>query len=73
MPPTLPCPLCSAALRLLQACVATGTTDTATLAKHLFLSPHTIRSTFYRIHLCLDVHDRYAALKMATDNGWISG
>lgn len=65
-------PLTPCAQQLLQCCVALGTTQTARLAEHLCLSRHTINSSFHRINCALGTHDRFAAVQMALENGWIS-
>lgn len=64
-------PLTPALLRLMQACVILQTTDTKTIANHLNRSPATIRNEFQRILVVLNVHCRYAALKVAEENDWL--
>jgi DNA-binding NarL/FixJ family response regulator len=65
------CPLTPALLQLLEACITLKTTETKPLAMHLNRAPATVRTEFQRILTALDVHCRYAALKIAEDQGWL--
>jgi DNA-binding NarL/FixJ family response regulator len=57
--------------RVLEASQSLRTTDAKRLAAHLNRSPATIRTEFQRILQALDVHSRYAALRVAEDRGWL--
>ncbi|NOT83576.1 MAG: response regulator transcription factor [Methylococcaceae bacterium] len=64
-------PLTPALYKLMLACQILKTTDAKILASHLNRSPTTIRTEFQRILTLMDVHCRYAALKIAEDEGWL--
>ena len=66
------CPLTPALLRLLETCVVLKTTDAKIIAAHLFVTPTTVRTSFQRILNILDVNCRYAALRKAEEEGWLS-
>ncbi len=65
-------PLTPALCKLMKASLILKTTDTKTLATHLNRSPTTIRTTFQRILVIMNVHCRYAALKTAEEKGWLN-
>ena len=65
--------LTPALLKVMEACIRLKTTNAKTLATHLDKSPATIRTEFQRILSIMNVHCRYAALKRAEDEGWLSG
>ncbi len=64
-------PLTPALCKLMEASLHLRTTDAKTLAIHLNRSPTTIRTEFQRILVLMNVHCRYAALKMAEEEGWL--
>lgn len=64
-------PLTPALCKLMEACLELKTTNAKTLAHYLNRSPATIRTEFQRILIIMNVHCRYAALKIAEDNNWI--
>lgn len=64
-------PLTPALYKLMEASLILKTTDAKTLAAYLNRSPATIRTEFQRILSIMNVHCRYAALKMAEDEGWL--
>jgi hypothetical protein len=65
------CPLSPALVGLLQACVDARCIRNQTLADHLCLSPDTVHTNFRRIAEALGTHDRFEAICMAYENGWI--
>lgn len=65
------CPLSPCLLGLLQLCVDLKSTKDRKLAEHLCLSPETVKTEFKRIGQVLDTHDRFEAIMMAWENGWI--
>lgn len=64
-------PLTPALRKLMEACLILKTTEAKSLAAYLNRSPATIRTGFQRIIATMNVHSRYAALKMAEDKGWL--
>lgn len=64
-------PLTPALRKLMETCLTLKTTDSKTLAAHLDRSPATIRTEFQRILAIMNVHCRYAALKVAEDEEWL--
>lgn len=64
-------PLTPALCQLLKASLVLKTTDAKILAAHLHRSPATIRTEFQRILAIMNVHCRYAALKIAEERGWL--
>ena len=71
MNPKNTCPLSPALIDLLQACVDAGCTKDKTLAEHLCLSHQTVHTSFRRIADALGTHDRFEAIYIAYENGWI--
>ncbi|HXG23540.1 MAG TPA: hypothetical protein VNJ09_03210 [Chthonomonadales bacterium] len=65
------CPLSSALLEILEACIRLNRLDTETLARTLHRSPHTIRTEFKRIFQALGVHSRHQAVMKAIENGLV--
>lgn len=65
------CPLSPALILLLQACVDARCIRNKTLADRLCLSPQTVHSNFRRIAEALGTHDRFEAICIAYENGWI--
>jgi hypothetical protein len=64
--------LSPALIRLLDSCLVLKTTEAKILATYLNRSPATIRTEFQRILYIMDVNCRYAALKTAEEEGWLS-
>lgn len=64
--------LSPALIKLLETCLRLKTTEAKILAAHLNRSPATIRTEFQRILFILEVNCRYAALKTAEEEGWLS-
>jgi DNA-binding NarL/FixJ family response regulator len=74
MPPETifqPCALSPALVVLLQACLDARTLKDKALAERLCLSPETIHTEFKRIAQVLGTHDRFGAVLLAWDRGWI--
>ncbi len=65
------CPLSPALLALLQACVDARCIRNKTLADRLCLSPDTVHTNFRRIAEALGTHDRFEAIYIAYEHGWI--
>jgi len=70
--PKIACPLSPALVRLLQSCLDCRSTHDKNLAEHLFLSPETMHTEFKLIAQCLDTHERFEAVMIALEKGWIS-
>lgn len=66
------CPLPEALRKLLQTCAESGSLLDKVLADRLCLSPQTVHTNFKRINELLGTHERFAAVRMACGNGWIS-
>lgn len=66
-------PLTPALSKLIHACLFLKTTDAKIIANYLHKSPSTIRTEFQRILDLLDVHCRYAAIKVVEEQGWVLG
>ena len=71
MKPKNTCPLSPALISLLQACVDARCIRNQTLADHLCQSADTVHTNFRRIAGVLGTHDRFEAICMAYENGWI--
>ena len=69
--PNTVCPLSPALVLLLQACIDARCIRNQTLADHLCQSPDTVHTNFRRIADALGTHDRFEAICMAHENGWI--
>jgi hypothetical protein len=54
---------------LLRACRELNTTETKTLARHLFLAPATVNAYFQRASLCLGTQDRFSTVQQAFRSG----
>lgn len=67
-----PCSLSPALLCLLQTCLDAHTMTDKELAKRLCLSPETVHTEFKRIAQTLGTHDRFGAILLAWDKGWIT-
>lgn len=65
-------PLTPALAELMCACQALKTTEAKVLAVYLHKSPTTVRTEFQRAMALMNVNCRYAALKTAEDNGWLT-
>lgn len=65
------CPLSPALVELLQACVDARCIRDKTLAERLCLSPQTVHTNFRRIADALATHDRFEAIIVAYEKGWI--
>jgi len=66
-----PCCLSPALVCLLQTCLDARTLKDKKLAKRLCLSPETVHTEFKRIAQILDTHDRFEAVMLAWEEGWI--
>ncbi len=66
------CPLPDALLSLLRACAESGSLHDKALAERLCQSPETVHTNFKRINELLGTHERFAAVRMACREGWIS-
>lgn len=64
-------PLTPALRKLMHTCQVLKTTESKVLAAHLNKSPSTVRTEFQRVMTIMNVNCRYAALKIAEENGWI--
>gem|GEM_PF-550676 len=71
MDPNTACPLSPALVLLLQACIDARCIRSQTLADHLCQSLDTVHTNFRRIADALGTHDRFEAICMAYENGWI--
>jgi len=71
MNPDIACPLSCALVGLLQTCVDAKCIKNKTLADLLCLSPDTVHTNFRRIAEALGTHDRFEAIYIAYENGWI--
>jgi len=69
--PKTACPLSPALVLLLQSCLDARTMHDKKLAERLFLSPETVHTEFKLIAKCLDTHDRFGAVLIALEKGWI--
>lgn len=67
-----PCCLSPALVCLLQTCLDAHTLKDKALAKRLCLSPETVHTEFKRIAQTLGTHDRFEAVLLAWDKGWIT-
>jgi hypothetical protein len=65
-------PLTPALSKLMMACQTLKTTEAKVLAAHLNKSPATVRTEFQRAMALMNVNCRYAALKTAEENGWLT-
>ncbi len=65
------CPLSPALVSLLQSCLDARSTHDKKLAERLCLSPETIHTEFKLIARCLNTHDRFEAVLLAWEKGWI--
>lgn len=65
-------PLTPALSKLMCACQTLKTTEAKVLAVYLHKSPTTVRTEFQRAMALLNVNCRYAALKTAEENGWLT-
>lgn len=65
-------PLTPALCEVLETCIRLKTTNAKIVAAGLNRSPATVRTEFQRILAIMNVHNRYAALKIAEDKGWIN-
>lgn len=65
-------PLTPALSKLMCACQTLKTTEAKVLAAYLNKSPTTVRTEFQRAMALMNVNCRYAALKTAEENGWLS-
>jgi len=65
------CPLSPALVFLLQSCFDARSTHDKKLAEHLCLSPATVHTEFKLIAQRLDTHDRFEAILIALEKGWI--
>jgi len=70
--PNTACPLSPALVILLQSCVDVRSTHGKRLAEHLCLSPETVHTEFKLIAQHLDTHDRFEAILIALEKGWIT-
>ena len=66
------CPLSPALVLLLQSCLNSRSTCDKKLAERLFLSPETIHTEFKLIAQRLDTHNRFEAILIALERGWIT-
>ena len=66
------CPLSPALVLLLQSCLNSRSTCDKKLAERLFLSHETVHTEFRLIAQCLDTHDRFEAVMIALEKGWIT-
>lgn len=66
-----PCWLSPALVCLLQTCLDARTLKDKQLAKRLCLSPETVHTEFKRIAQILNTHDRFEAVMLAWEKGWI--
>jgi len=64
--------LSPALICLLQTCLDAHTLKDKTLAERLYLSPETVHTEFKRIAQTLGTHDRFEAVLLAWDEGWIT-
>ena len=71
MKPKNTCPLSPALIDLLQACVDARCIKDKMLAERLCLSPQTVHTNFRRVAEALGTHDRFEAIYIAYENGWI--
>lgn len=69
VPPRVPSPLTVREAEILYW-ISKGKTNKE-VAKLLFLSPHTIKSHLWHIYNRIGVRNRYRAIVMARQNGWI--
>lgn len=70
--PKTACPLSPALVLLLQSCLDARSTHDKRLAEHLCLSPETVHTEFKLIAQRLDTHDRFEAVLIALERGWIT-
>lgn len=68
---TAACPLTPALVFLLQSCLDARSTHDKRLAERLCLSPETIHTEFKLIAQRLETHDRFEAVLLAWEKGWI--
>lgn len=66
------CMLTPSLRKLIEVCHMLETTNTKVIANHLNRSPATIRTEFQRILQIMNVHSRFAAVKIAQNNGWLN-